>query len=121
MRGALLFKAAVERAIVVRGVEVERAERLDPGDLGEVDGLRQAAMAPADPRAILLVVVLCVVDQQVGALGQGVAGDPVDRPGRDLLAKRGLVVGQIDRDAFGRGNAVADGWPGVADKGRCYG
>ena len=73
-----------------------RACRRRPCAANAID-VADARVAPPDVARVLVVAVLRVVEQHVGAVGEVVAADPVGRLVGEVAADRRLVVGQVRR------------------------
>src|SRR6476661_5621144 len=106
----------VEVGIGAGGVVVEGDEVFGPGQSRELYRVGHGGVTPADVLFVFGGAVLGVVDQEVNALCQLVAGRPVSVEGEALDAKRRLVVGEVGKAGGGTGDAVADGGAGVADE-----
>src|SRR6516162_6704159 len=82
--------------------------------MGEGERVVDRTVPPADVARILLLRVLCVVEQQIDTAGQIHTRRPFRLERKSPRAESGLVIGQV-RQRGARGlNAVADGRPWMA-------
>ena len=88
------------------------------GEGGKLDRPADRAVAPADRALVLGVAVLGIVDEQIDALGQLVARDPVRLAQAAAQAQGRLMVGQVGEAGGGAADAEADRRAGVADQQR---
>ena len=105
---------AIHHRVVVRRIVMEQGQALDAGGLGHVGGVLDRRVAPAHAIGVLLVGVLGIVDDEVGAAQErdvpliaGMVQDAVLR-----LPER-LVVGHVGDGGAAVGHPVGDGGRGV--------
>ena len=110
---------AVQRVVVVGGVVVEQDHLLRAHVRRELEGVAVGAVAPPDAARVFRVGELGVVDQEIGAGRELVAGGPLRlAPLAIAKAERGLVVGQIDGAAALLLDPVTHGGVRVTDERR---
>src|SRR5215212_888148 len=85
----------IEETVRVQRVGVEEQKPSGANPRGELEGVADAGVTPADVLAVLLVRVLAVVDEEVGVQGEVVTGDPLRLDLGENGAERRLVVGDV--------------------------
>ena len=105
----------LERAVRPLRLVVEEHQAARTDRPAESDRIVDARVPPPDLRLVLLVEVLRVVQDDVGARGQRATRDPVRRPVGDP-GQHGLVVGQVGEARRAGLDPVAERRPGVQDE-----
>ena len=104
----------VHHGVVVGRIVMKQHEALHAGGQGDVDGVLDAAVPPADLVAVLVARVLRVVDHEIGAAQEGdvaLVARMLRHPARGVPER--LVVGRVDHGGAVAGHAVRDGGRGV--------
>ena len=113
-----LTAQAIEKRIVVPGIVVDEHEPLNPAPAGEEERGRKARVAPATAVGVLALRKLAIVEQQRGAGGQPVSGEPARVDGGDLMTERGFVIGQVADARRALAKAEPERWPPVGGPAR---
>src|SRR6266566_2448461 len=74
----------------------------------ERDRVGNARVTPADPLLVLVLEILCIVNERVDARRERRARDPVHRPSGDRPGERGLVIRDVREACAPRLDPVPD-------------
>ncbi len=105
----------VELVILVGRIVVEGHEVPHVGEFRKRERVIDGAVAPSNVVVILDAAVLGVMDEQVHAFSERVAGGPLGRLRETPRAERRFVIRQVGKRVSPGGDPVADGEAGVTD------